>query len=209
MDEIRFGLIDEYENGKMEFGAIKELILSEIIRNIDSLDFLAHPLGFAMTKIRETSAGSLRLHLWLKNQDFTQVPNLPIHDHIFDFKSLILTGCISNCVYEVIEGMKPNRSIYRTHYVGDTSVITKCDLNVELKQLSLKTESTGNVYHFKNKIFHSSDVPKSTTTITFLETMNKQNSLPRVVGPIDGSASYTYKRSKIDSGIVKNSILNI
>ena len=57
-----------------------------------------HPNGFIQLDLVEDK--SLRLHVWPDSRLENQKTMHPIHDHSFDMDSTILTGCLTNLVYE-------------------------------------------------------------------------------------------------------------
>lgn len=166
-----------------------------------------HPLGFVYSKLCSIpNVGDLRLHVWLDGHRKIQSPAIPIHDHIFQVNSFILTGSITNHIYEL---GSDSGSLYRTYeaeYINGGSLLSPTE---ELLTCSLKdftTYNKGDFYKVEIGAFHETIVENDEFAATLvIETNKKQTEQPKILGPINFD-DYFYKREKCNEPILK--ILN-
>lgn len=76
---------------------------SQILEAIASRSY-THPNGFSKLILSPSvyPAGELRLHVW-DNESWTGVDS-KIHNHAWDFASLVLCGVLENVIYDIDEG---------------------------------------------------------------------------------------------------------
>ena len=103
----------------------QEISLIDILNLREGLKkpFKRHPLGFYACTLFEENSRKIRLHYWdLSTNNELQSSELMIHDHIFDFKSWILSGSIENIEYE-IDKKGIIYYLYSTFYEEDCSIL--------------------------------------------------------------------------------------
>lgn len=180
---------------EVKSGAINAKSLIERIVQQDN-KFVWHPLGFIMCKLLDKKEKKIRLHIWPKNKGRVQEPAWMIHDHLFDLKSWVLTGNIANIEYEQIDRKGPRR-LYHASYQGDSSLLTRTDKLLDVREVKSTTVKSGECYELGAGILHQSISTGNGTAVTVCETVDRLSRLPRVVGTMTGQQQYTYKRSVV------------
>jgi hypothetical protein len=122
----------------------------------NNVNFQKHPLGFKFFNIGKLSLHEeLRIHIW-DNKDDNQDNDLQIHDHSFNFESLVISGKIQNIRYELQNNLNSNGYIYRVMFVDNKSCLELISNNVEIKINSTEIITEGNFYFVNNDEFHES-----------------------------------------------------
>lgn len=152
-----------------------------------------HPLGFLACRWPLNPQQTLRVHIWDRNFAWVQDPNWQIHDHVFSFKSLVLTGTVFNKVYSIAPLEQRRRwQLYVVGYDQNTSTMTKVGDRVGLRVDSCQLHSRGSAYEVDAGVLHRSAL-RSDFAITVLVTRihPASRSAPLVVGlPLERQISY-------------------
>src|SRR5437879_13738561 len=90
---------------------IEPATIAETLSSLSDLRPLWHPLGFVSVVVKEDDAVAIRLHYWPAGERRPKNPNWPIHNHVFELCSTIITGEIIDRQYESCDGLE--RQIYR------------------------------------------------------------------------------------------------
>lgn len=173
-------------------------------QNRKHIDFNWHPLGFVHSKLSYIpNIGDLRLHIWLEGDRKTQLPHMPIHDHIFNVNSFILTGNVKNHIYDL---GNENGHLYRTYkaqYNNKGSLLMPTE---ELSTCSLKSStkhSKGDFYIVEKGTFHETTVDDGEFAATLVVVTEKdETKQPKILGPVN-SDKYFYSRDKCNEPIIK------
>lgn len=173
-------------------------------QNCNHIIFNWHPLGFVHSKLCYIpNIGDLRLHVWLEGFRNTQLPHMPIHDHIFNVNSFILSGTVTNHIYEVGNG-NDNGHLYRTYEAQYKNVGSLLSPTEELLTCRLKSSavhSKGDFYIVKKEIFHETTVEVGNFAATLvIATERDDTKKPKILGPIK-SQEYFYSREKCNEPI--------
>jgi hypothetical protein len=153
-----------------------------------------HPLGFLACRWSLDAQRSIRVHIWDSKFDWVQSPNWQIHDHVFSFRSLVLTGTVLNKFYSIAASARRRRTWqrYAVRYDQNTSTMTRFGGLVGLRVESCQLHSQGSVYEVNAGVLHRSAL-KSDFAITVLVTNTETTSAgaPLVVGvPLGHQVSY-------------------
>lgn len=169
----------------------------ELMDNLlaEDCEFLWHPLGFAMCRVARWGDMSLRIHVWPNHSNYRQAPSWLTHDHIFHLKSWVISGEIENQEYAIQHDGR-DCAIYEAMYDGDKSILNNTNVYCSKKLSKKSVYSSGDYYEVKSGVFHESCSLSSRTALTVCETLDEATRPPRVLGSIDGSSSYTYKRRR-------------
>ncbi len=97
-------ILDKLENSivsSSDVSSVFRLLCEYLMNHIESLDIKIHPLGFYAISLGSNNKNvNLRLHIW--NGDLApQNKNLMIHNHVFEMKSLVLAGKLTNVIYRI------------------------------------------------------------------------------------------------------------
>ncbi len=153
-----------------------------------------HPLGFLVVRLGEVSSGQLRLHVWTTQARPTQLPNWPIHTHIFELHSHILVGAVINDWYEVQPGPSGRSRLYEVAYRGTTSTMKASPTYVDCVRTLRKSFVAGASYVVDRGQYHATEVADGRFAATIVVAGNPVDAAPMVVGSRDGDGVYTYER---------------
>lgn len=170
--------------------------LTEFLLNSKELIVKQHPLGFySFTLGKINDKINIRLHIW----DIDLVPqdkNLMIHNHIFNFKSLVLVGKICNLTYTLNESDESNGTLYSVSYNQKGSVLTKLKTGYSASLISQNTITKGQYYSIKSNEFHESVSFQNCFSATLLCTEQINDINPIVFGYKDFGDSIEFARKE-------------
>ncbi|MCY1167885.1 hypothetical protein D9M73_78590 [compost metagenome] len=171
-----------------------------------------HPLGFFALRWNVGVNQVLRVHLWSKNFKWVQHPNWQIHNHIFEFDSLILHGTIQNKTYEKKERKKGRWSIYEVDYADQNSTLIHSLSDVALGLTGTTVQRDQSKYSLAAEVLHRS-ILRSESAITVLaaRTTAQANFKPIVIGA-GNAKEFTFDRrvtNHVESGMVLRQFLKI
>lgn len=170
--------------------------LSDLIR---TCRLRRHPLGFVHGELVGDEHVAMRLHIWDAIERATQEPRWFIHTHIFDLKSIVLTGSLTNHLYEWSETeLNADKRLYRITYAGDVSRLEATGHLGRCEPISSEEVNTSQMYTVDCGEFHNTFVPEGAFTATIALT-SKHPGTPLVVGATNGEPSYSYGRRELNS----------
>ena len=201
--------------GKGKTENIKEIILRMVSRS----EFLEkhtpniHPLGYMHIKLGECGEGTaVRLHVWPRDERPYQAPRLPIHDHVWRLDSHVLTGVITNRIFNTVsEKSDPTHQLFDVEYEGDkdVSVLKPSESFVRAKVSEESKYYSGDHYSVSLDTYHMSQVPESKFTATVVATSNTKNRAPKVLGPVDCSGTFVYQRETYPESTAQRYLENL
>ncbi len=130
-----------------------------------------HPLGFYSFSLGNvTDQIALRLHIWASDAK-VQDDNLLIHNHTFNFKSLVLHGTIINNTYKVQESQFDDAGeLFRVEYMEGSSMLTKLPGRYYLIPETTQVMQMGEYYSVESTEFHESINSSEQFSVTILYT---------------------------------------
>lgn len=144
-----------------------------------------HPLGFLAVRWQLDPVRTLRVHLWRRDFAWAQQPYWPVHDHMFNFRSLVLKGAVLNKTYEVDPARTARRrcGLYEVSYDGELSTLNPLPGDFVARVTQSKLQGVGSTYSLNAGVLHRSSL-KSPLAITALATSTGDGvvSAARVVG---------------------------
>jgi len=159
-----------------------------LLNQLEAVPSAKHPQGFLTFKLGLSTdkKEALRFHVWLPNKREIAEKEFPIHDHVFGFTSLLLTGNMTNHVYEVAPSpTETGNRLFRVDYTNvneDTIVREPPPVSVTLA--SATRHQASDYYTMEAGIYHTSVVPVETLTMTLLSARAAvDKAAPRMVGP--------------------------
>ncbi|UFH60467.1 hypothetical protein [Sulfurovum mangrovi] len=173
---------------------------------IAQIDFFWHPLGFIIGTYLNNGREKIRIHIWPKDGGKKQLPYWNIHDHIFDLKSWVLKGEITNIEYDVINDNSSTKCFYDVKYIENQSLMTKSEQHISYKISKKETYAEGEIYTIDAGIFHTSEKTNIGNALTVVLSINTDIKTPKVIGEEEGENSYQYNRNKVDSSYIKELI---
>jgi hypothetical protein len=168
----------------LESSDIKELseILIPLLKK-EKLIGKYHPLGFYSFNLCKLSENeNIRLHIW-KNKSALQNSELLIHNHIFNFKSLVLLGKIKNYNYKIYKDLEKNGYLYEVNYSTNGSILKPLDKGYNLINESIQEIEQGNYYQLHYDKFHKSENDIDDICATLLYTNDVSQDKPMVFSP--------------------------
>ncbi len=154
-----------------------------------------HPLGFLAIRWDLSHTESLRIHLWDKGFSWKQHPDWQIHNHVFGFTSLVVSGCIQNKTYKRSKRKEGRWPVYEVAYEGGRSILNFGGEKISLDSPTSTLQITGEYYSLTSAILHRS-VLRSSQAITALATSYESGieQKPLVIGSGEMD-SYSFDRS--------------
>lgn len=183
----------EWNRVKEKWGLLSDLILRCRLKT--------HPFGFLHAFLVDDPHVALRLHIWDTTERHVQEPNWPIHSHVFDLRSIVLVGRLTNHSYHWSGGrLTATGRLYRTTFVGDTSRLEPTDDFGTCELVSSKEISSTDLYAVPFGDFHSSLVAEGSFAATLAVTV-KGPGAPRIFGALEGEKSYSYQRHELTTRV--------
>ena len=161
-----------------------------------------HPLGFIACTLLTEGSLKLRLHLWPAHGGIQQSPDCQIHDHLFEFKSWVLSGTVENVEYQKnASGIE--HSVYKAEYRDDQSILTKTGELIRLEEKSRTAYETGMSYSVSSGTLHETVRIGAEPACTVLVAKDVSDSAPLVLGPCAGLDRYVYTRSIVEEALAE------
>ncbi len=162
-----------------------------------------HPLGFLVVRLGLATSGQLRLHIWISAERPIQLPNWPIHTHMFELHSHILVGTVTNEWYDVRSGPSGRSRLYEVGYEGTSSTMKATPAYVDCLQSLRESFVPGNRYVVDRNQYHATNVTDGIFAATIVVAASPIQTPPMVVGSRDGLGVYTYDRQECSVGKLK------
>jgi hypothetical protein len=172
----------------------KELILWTLDQNCE---YYSHPLGFYYCSLdnNKQQGTKNRLHLW-SPFCVEQEPRWRIHNHVFNLKSQVILGSITNIGYKLKQGN--NHQIYEVIYQEQDSVLMKTQSKVDVSIAKESLFKQGMEYIVSANELHQSIPENNKLTICLCEMVQENfRTAPLVVGEISGKEKYIFKRESV------------
>ncbi|HGY5238365.1 TPA: hypothetical protein ACNV64_003039 [Aeromonas salmonicida subsp. pectinolytica] len=181
----------------------KNITLADLLKLRSKLNvpFRLHPLGFFACTLLTEGTRKLRLHYWPVAGATQQSPECQIHDHLFEFRSWVLTGAVENIEY-IISSEGRELAVYQTEYSGNQSILSKMDFTLKLTEQKRKLYQAGSSYSMSAGVLHETVRLGSEPVFTVLVTNDVSTSAPVVLGPINGQQQYIYERDIVQESVV-------
>jgi len=175
----------------------------EELRALSSVPRL-HPNGFIQLDLVPNQ--SIRLHVWPDEELRAQKTRHPIHDHSFDMTSEILTGGLTNLIYE-FQATEYNKQItlYRAKRLPDSqeTILAPAIMKMNTGYLRLRHADIyypGSKYSLSKFILHDS-IPHGLTATMMTKTRVSDYS-PLVAIPKGIEPDNDYRRDSVDPEIL-------
>jgi hypothetical protein len=172
-----------------------------VLRQKIQAPFKLHPLGFLACTLITDGSRCLRLHYWPVAGAVQQSAACQIHDHVFEFKSWVLSGAVENVEYTLSDD-GTELALYRTEYVGDESILLKTTDRLKLKEASRSVFGVGTSYGVPARRLHETRRCGSTPACTVLLTNQVSADAPKVLGPLAGESRYAYHRKIVPESVI-------
>lgn len=155
-----------------------------------------HGNGFIQLDLN--SSGTKRLHVWHEDIPRQEVAT-PIHDHVFDLRSTVLTGTLIHEELDVIDAwINPvgSHRVYRAQQEPGTqnTILVPDEDTVSLEVVQRLILGPGSIYTFPAWHLHTTDHRGLTATV--MDKINAPDSYgrPRVLVPVDSEPDNEFHR---------------
>lgn len=156
-----------------------------------------HGNGFIQLDLNED--GTSRLHVW-HDEIPRQATPTPIHDHVFNLRSTVLTGTLIH--EEFLPGKTPlgTHRIYRAEQEEGTqnTILVPDEGNVNLYTTQRLVLGAGSIYTFAAGKLHLSDHVGLTATVMDKISAPEGYGRPRVLVPVDSEPDNDFHRDGFD-----------
>lgn len=157
--------------------------------------FQYHPLGFLYAKVQSAGSVGIRLHVWSKEAR-VQEPQWNVHDHLFDFSSVVLFGSIRNERFAFEKALGGEAGLFQVAYDGADSVLTSLGQSGTLRPVGAETALEGAVYRLKSTELHNSS-PIGTWAATIVRTEQRRTDGAVVIGSSEHPKEVRYVREAV------------
>lgn len=200
MNSLITSLFESYSKSK----AIK--VIDYMVQSSESLEAFWHPLGFIHIKLFKRGSENFRLHIWPQKQRSKTSTNYPIHNHIYDIESIVLSGRIGCQNYEVRQSKTSNSSLCDVLYFKDKSVLKSTKKKIKVIEKNLSWTNADNSYCINKGEFHQSVVPEGEFSATLLRNYNySADSNPKVV--VNSiKIDFSTQNIKVSDRVLKNNL---
>jgi hypothetical protein len=170
--------------------------------------FRQHPLGFIACTLLTEGHRRLRLHFWPALPPAGLSPAFQIHDHLFNFRSWVLSGAVENIEYGPSD-KGTEFAIYRTEYVDGKSILNKTTDTVKLIERSRTVFYEGASYAVSAGMPHETARVGQSPAVTVLLTDDVSTVAPRVFGPVYGEQLHTNARLVVSEDTVEAMLASV
>lgn len=152
---------------------------------------LIHPHGFYVVLLGRTATEEWRLHFWPKGARIVAGMPAFIHTHNCHVESRILTGQITNILYNVTVESSGGHPLYEVHYSGDryatatSNSLRQTGRRVHAAIQRRDTYKSGDVYSVERNAYHEAVVSEQSSTSTLVCMHGRLPGAVMVVG-VDG-----------------------
>lgn len=134
-------------------------LVRTILQNAQSFDWTIQ--GFGMLRLNLRKIG--RIHVWDKQ---FAVPDVSvIHNHPWSLRSTIISGCLSNVRYELVEDEKRHTHLRQRLVTGEGGRLLDKPLPVNLRPRSFEWYGPGDTYEQAASEIHESRPFDGTVTL--------------------------------------------
>lgn len=156
-----------------------------------------HPLGFYSFNLGAmNSEHNLRLHVW-DDSITPQNHGLLIHNHMFNFKSLVLIGKVKNLTYSISKDQHKTGTQYEVSYTTDGSRLSKVNTGYAIRLINSVEINEGSYYRVQANEFHESICQQSIFSATLVLTQTVTSVQPSVYSFDDFGGDFNFKREDV------------
>lgn len=163
---------------------------------------LLHPHGFFVVPIQRTDIEEWRFHFWPRGTRVIRGLPSQIHTHDKHVDSRILSGELTNVIYDVTQGDNQIHPLYEVSYEGDRykSETSNClrltSKRVNPTERERQAMQSGDSYHIDRHVFHEAIVPDDISTSTLVCMYGYAPGPILVIGVDDHPETISFQRSE-------------
>jgi hypothetical protein len=159
-----------------------------------------HPNGFIQLDL--TDNGSTRLHVWPDISLPAQKTSHPIHDHIFDMVSTVISGKLMNKMYESVPG-NPSHELHVAERInGNDTILAATGLRGQLHTKRVDMIQTGQSYFVPAHHLHETIHLGLAATLMTKTSTPERGDRPHVAVPIGVEPDNDFRRETIDEEVL-------
>ncbi|HEY9092021.1 hypothetical protein [Parasphingorhabdus sp.] len=172
------------------------IALRETIRGTPAY---AHPNGFLVYDIYKESNVDLRLHVW--EGSVVAQPFHEIHDHVYDVRSVILTGCLLQKTWDERSSRYGSFKEYSVTYRDGTSSLEPTGRKIEASVAAQEHLRAPLRYELDAGRLHSVEPLVFPSATLFLRDLHEGAGNPRVLGTADAIACPPAERQQVEEAV--------
>lgn len=165
-----------------------------------SIDILSHPLGFYRGRLGESHGALFYLHIWTPTYSkIVQSPELLIHSHSVDIRSLVLVGSVTDVRYRwrPDENGRSRLLVQNRSGTGPRLLPTNDFGNAE--KSDVLNVSEGQYYDVPWHDFHETAYHLGEIVVTIAAFLGKSTRSPMIIAPRHMSTSTDYRATNLDT----------
>ncbi len=194
--DAKTGILYSMVMRQVPYAEIKDFLtgIYNLAARLENCPGYVQPNGFITFKLGGIDGDNLlRLHLWPEN-----LPELAetagVHDHVFDFTSLLLGGTapMINRIYEPRPDPASDQALYRVDYINPSNVrVVKLGDHFKAVETKVETIQPGSYYNLEAGLFHTSEIEGHCEALTLIATkINPSVSSPRFLSARNADIDY-------------------
>lgn len=181
---------------------VAELRLAELFAAGNLPEGFLHPYGFFVIHVaRFEDSSAIRLHLWPPGDRARQEPEWPLHSHVWDLRSIVLTGRLRHVVWRLVPGS--DYRLYEVGYSDTASDLVRTESLWSAEKVVDEEVGSGRSYELKSDLFHSIDAPNDMLSASLVFAAPPTARPARVLGAPSGAPSYRFLRNRVDERVVE------
>lgn len=159
-----------------------------------------HPLGFFYASEEVSQKSTLRFHVWPEDSSFADSQTgSEIHDHVYEFNSLIVAGKLRYETFEVLPNERGQYRLLHVTYSSEGSVLHPTGGRVDLEPVSDEVHGPGTIYHLASGVIHRATAIRMPAATVLLTVKDNQLCEPRVVVEHGNEFSQSFTRSLLET----------
>jgi hypothetical protein len=166
-----------------------------------SIRAFRHPFGFVHFQLGSSNDRRVcRLHVWPRERQKVQAETLFIHNHVYEFVSLVLRGQLTDSRFGCHATDEVSRhKFFSVRYENDVSILEQTEnfANVELIEILERLGSS--YYSVTRNDFHSVVVAPGKFAASLVVASPPSTDRPLVIGPSDVTEPFRFQREDVSA----------
>jgi hypothetical protein len=170
-------------------------LLQAVADHLDDVTVTRHPLGFLHADLSPFASLAqderLRLHIWTE-ESRAFADNLGVyHDHVWEGRSFIITGCVTNSLMRVVRRRNDEErdagerfTMSEVTYLDGRQFIEVIDKDLELEEIDRRRAVQGSSYFLPRRVVHATEIGALPTATIVLAKCFSDGARPRLVSPL-------------------------
>ncbi len=172
-------------------------LLSDVI---DKIDISSHPLGFYRGRLGESHGALFYLHIWTPTYyKIVQSPELLIHSHSVDIRSVVLVGSLTDVRYTWQRDEKGRSRLFGQNRSGSGPRLLPTGDFGNAQRAGVLNVSEGQYYDVPWHDFHETACDSDNFVVTIAAFVGESTRSPMIIGPRHMNVASDYKAISLDA----------